>query len=114
MTPREQERDAALGCAVAIACSLAFVVFVALPVHVDGLELPVALEGIWQVGFLVGAFLGPVGAGLAAFVGASALVSRGPDLTRTARRLHATTLAVCVALLVAYVANASALRVWLD
>ena len=103
-----------LSCAVAVACSLAFLMFVALPVHVDALEIPVALEGLWQMGFLVGAFLGPVAAGLAAFLSGVALGARGPGLTQRARRVHCGTITVSTVLLVAYVANSSALRTWLD
>jgi hypothetical protein len=113
-TPRQAEHDALLTCAVVLACSLAFLVFVALPVHVDALEIPVALEGVWPLGFLVGAFLGPVAAGLAAFVSGSVLRSQGPALTRRARRLHCGTIALSTVLLAAYIANSSALRTWLD
>ncbi len=114
LTPRQAEHDALLTCAVAMACSVAFVVFVALPVHVDSREIPVALEGLWPLGFLVGAFLGPVAAGLAAFVSGSVLRAREPTLTRRARRLHWITIAVSTVLLAVYVANSSALRTWLD
>jgi len=113
-TPRQAEQDAVLCCAVAVACSLAFLVFVALPVHVDALEIPVALEGLWPLGLLVGAFLGPVAAGLAAVISGSVLRARGPGLTRRARRLHWSTITVSTVLLVAYVASSSALRTWLD
>ncbi|MDT0214916.1 hypothetical protein Q9R29_13560 [Rothia sp. ARF10] len=113
-TSRQAEHDAALGCAVAVACGLAFLTFVAVPVRVEALEVPVAFEGLWQVGFLVGAFLGPVGAGLAAFASVRALWAREPDLSSRVRWLHRSTVTVSVVLLVAYVANASALRVWLD
>ena len=113
-TPRQAEHDAMLSCAVAMACSMFFLVFVALPVRVDALEIPVALEGLWRMGFLVGAFLGPVAAGLAAFVSGSELRARGPALTRRARRLHCSTITLSTVLLVAYLANSSALRTWLD
>ncbi|MFC7491238.1 MULTISPECIES: hypothetical protein [unclassified Knoellia] len=113
-TAREAEHDAELCCAVAVACSLAFLVFVALPVHADALEIPVALEGLWPVGLLVGAFLGPVAAALAAFASASVLWGHGPRLTQRARRLHCSTIMVSTVLLVAYVASSSALRTWLD
>lgn len=113
-TTRQADRDAVLGSAVAVACGVAFLVFVALPVHVAGLEVPAALDGLWVAGFLVGAFLGPVAAGLAAFVSGSALLSRGPALTRRARRLHVSTIALSTVLLLAYVASAGALRTWLD
>lgn len=114
VTSRPADRDAVLGCVVAVACGLAFLVFVALPVHLADLEVPAALEGLWFVGLLVGAFLGPVATGLAAFASGSALLHRGPALPRRARRLHVSTLVVSAALLVAYVASAGALRTWLD
>ena len=113
-TTRQAEHDALLTCAVAVACTLSFLVFVALPVHVDALEVPVALEGLWPLGFLFGAILGPVAAGLAAFVSGSVLRDRGAALTRRARRLHCSTIALSTALLAAYVANSSALQTWLD
>ncbi|MFW5474883.1 hypothetical protein ACOCJ5_16350 [Knoellia sp. CPCC 206450] len=113
-TSRQAEHDAVLGCAVAVTCGLAFLIFVAVPVRVGALEVPVALEWLWHVGFLVGAFLGPVGAGLAAYASGVALWTGGPDLTRRARWLHRSTVTMSVVLLVAYVANASALRLWLD
>lgn len=113
-TTRQAELDAELCCAVTVACSLAFLVFVVVPVHGDALELPVALEGLWPVGFLVGAFLGPVAAGLAAFISASALRARGAGLTRRARHLHWSTILVSTMLLVGYVVSSSALRTWLD
>lgn len=113
-TPRQAEHDAVLGGAVALGCSLAFFVFVALPVHADTLQIPAALDGVWFAGFLVGAFLGPVAAGLAAFASGSALWARGPSLTQRTRRLHVGTIAVSVVLLVAYVASSAALRTWLD
>jgi hypothetical protein len=106
--------DAVLSCAVAMACGLAFLVFVALPLRVDAFEIPVAVEGLWRIGFVVGAFLGPVAAGLAAFVSGSVLRDRGPALTWRARRLHCSTITLSTVLLVAYVANSSALRTWLD
>ena len=114
LTPRQAERDAVLACAVATVCSLAFLAFVALPIHADAAEVPAALEGLWSLGFLVGAFLAPVAAGLAAFVSGSVLRVRRSTLTARARRLHWSTIALSTALLVAYVGSASALRTWLD
>jgi hypothetical protein len=113
-TPREAEHDAILTCAVATACSLAFLVFVALPLHADALEIPVALEGLWPIGVLAGAFLGPVAAGLSAFISGTVLLARGPTLTRRAWALHWSTIALSTVFLVAYIANSSALRTWLD
>jgi hypothetical protein len=113
-TSHQAENDALLTCAVALACGLAFVVFVAIPVHADALEVPVALAGLWPLGFLVGAFLGPVAAGLAAFVSLSALWARGPALTQRARRLHLSTIALSTILLVAYISSSGALQTWLD
>ena len=113
-TTRQGELDAVLTFAVATGCAVAFVAFVAGPVHVRTLDIPLALEGIWQVGMLVGAFLGPVAAGVAAYISACSLYARAPGLTPGARRLHYSTIGVSLGLLVAYVANAGALRVWLD
>ena len=113
-TSRQGERDAVLGCAVAMACSVTFVVFVGLPVHVDAWEVPGAFQGLWQLGFVLGAFLGPVAAGVAASLSGTVLWSRGEDLTRRARQLHWTTVGLSVLLIVAYVASSGPLRTWLD
>lgn len=112
--PREAEGDALLTCVVAATCGLGFLVFVALPVQADPVDVPVALEAVWTVGFLVGAFLGPVAAGLAAFISASVLGARGSMLTRRARILHWGTIGLSAGLLVTYVASSAALRTWLD
>lgn len=113
-TPRQAERDAVLTCAVATVCAVAFLAFVALPIRSDAVEVPAALEGPGPLGFLVGALIAPVAAGLAAFVSGSALQARRSTLTLRARLLHWSTIALSTALLVAYVASSSALRTWLD
>ncbi|SDO70034.1 hypothetical protein SAMN04489867_0356 [Pedococcus dokdonensis] len=113
-TASPAERDAVLTCAVAVVCAVAFLVFVGVPVHSGTLAVPEALEAVWVVGLLVGAFLGPVAGGLAAFVSGAALVAGGPALTQRARRLHWSTIAVSALLLVAYVSHSHALQTWLD
>ena len=113
-TPRQKERDAVLTCAVAALCALAFVTFLALPIDSDAVEIPATLQVLGPLAFLFGALLAPVAAGLAAFVSGSALQARRSTLTRRARRLHWTTIALSTTLLLAYVASSSALRTWTD
>ena len=114
LTPRQAERDAVLACAVATVCCLAFLAFVAVPIHADAVEVPDALEGLSPLGFLVGAVFAPLAAGLAAFVSGSGLRARRSTLTQRARRLHWSTIALSTVLLVAYVGSSSALQTWLD
>lgn len=114
LTPRQDERDALLSCAVATVCSLAFWAFVARPIHADAMEAPGTLDDLSPLGFLVGALLAPVAAGLAAFVSGSVLRAHRSTLTPRARWLHWSTIALTTALLVAYVGSTSALRTWVD
>ncbi|GAA2164135.1 hypothetical protein [Humibacillus xanthopallidus] len=114
LTPRQAERDAVLTCAVAAVSTVAFLAFVALPIHADALETPAAVDGPSPLGFLIGALFAPVAAGLAAFVSGAALRARRPTLTPRARRLHWSTIVLSTALLVAYASDSSALRTWLD
>jgi hypothetical protein len=114
LTPRQAERDALLSCAVATVCSLAFLALVALPIHADAVEDPGTLDDLSPLGFLVGALLAPLAAGLAAFVSGSVLRARKSTLTLRARRLHWSAIALSTALLVAFVGHAGALRTGLD
>ncbi|MGG5257104.1 hypothetical protein [Phycicoccus avicenniae] len=107
---RQAERDAGLGLAVAGLSASAFVVLVALPLHVDA----ATFVGAGPLGFVLGAVLAPVAAGLAACSSGAALSSSWSDLTRRARCLHVTTIAVGAVLAAGYVASSGALRTWLD
>ena len=108
------ERDAALSCAVAVACALGFLAFAAVPARGGDPALPFGLDVVRAVGFAAAVFLAPVVAGLAACVSATALGRRRADLSRRSRVLHLTTVVVALGLLVAYVASAEDLRVLLD
>ena len=112
--PREVSADARLALATAVGCALSYVVFVALPLSVDGVAVPEVVHGLWAVGVAVAMYLSPVAAGLAAYASLAAVVTRGRTMAPSTRRLHLVTVGVVAAHLALCVATLGAAQLWLD